>query len=45
MVSASKVAQIDCEGLELVGYEQSLIEFVSSLIKIVFHARIDARFG
>jgi hypothetical protein len=37
-----KVLQIDCSALDWVGEKQSLIEFVSKLIEINFHARICA---
>jgi hypothetical protein len=43
LVSTSKVLQIDCDVSYWVCSKQSLIQFVSSLIEINFHARIDAR--
>jgi hypothetical protein len=42
LVSASKVAQIDGDASDWVCSIKSLIEFVSSLIEIDFHARICA---
>ncbi len=43
MVLRLKVLQIDCSASYLVCSKQNVGQFVSSLIEINFHARIDAR--